>query len=102
MVGVLRFTKSFLISNRIAFKLFIAISEASLLICCVGIMAHSKDYIDVTLFQSLNHEVLAQHVIPDTFVGAGDNAYAARKDCAENVVEYFKRNLSFVECETCF
>lgn len=57
-------------------------------------MVHSKDYIDVTLFQSLDHEVLAQHVIPDTFEGAGDKAYAARKDCAEKVTEYFKTNLS--------
>lgn len=57
-------------------------------------MVHSKEYIDATLFRSLNHEVLAQHVIPDTFEGAGENAYAARKDCAEKVVEYFKRNLS--------
>ena len=57
-------------------------------------MVNSKEYIDVTVFKSLNHEILAQHVIPDTFEGVGDNAYAARKDCAEKVVEYFKRNLS--------
>jgi hypothetical protein len=53
-----------------------------------------KEYVDFEVFKGLDHVSLAKHVVPDTFHGVGENAYRARNSCADEIVNFFSKNLS--------